>query len=164
MAGRACINHPKRVTRVSCAACGDPICTACMRETPVGMKCPSCARPRLHAGARGRPKHYAMASGAGLAVAIAIGALATLPTSRAHLGILGILLPIIAGAVVGRAVAWGAQGHRHGRFVTIAVAVTVVGLVAGSVLAGASFQGAAGPAALFGLLLAAVAAGFVAGR
>ena len=160
MAGRACVNHPKRVTRVSCAACGEPICTACMRETPVGMKCPSCARPTLHAGALGRPKHYAMASTAGLSAAVVIGALATL----AHLGILGILLPVIAGVVVGRAVAWGAQGHRHRRFVAIAVAVTLVGLVAGSVLAGASFRGAAGPAALFGLLLAALAAGFVAGR
>lgn len=126
----------------------------------MGMKCPACARSKLHAGALGKPRQYALATGAGLAVAIAIGALATL----AHLGIFGILLPIIAGLVVGRAVAWGAQGHRHGRFVGIAVATTVVGLVAGSVLAGASFKGAAGPAALFGLLLAALAAGFVAGR
>ncbi|HEU5003670.1 MAG TPA: hypothetical protein VFW71_12970 [Actinomycetota bacterium] len=160
MAGQACVNHPKRMTRVSCSSCGNPICTACMRETPVGMKCPACARPKLHAGALGRPRHYAAATGAGLAVAVLIGALATL----AHLGVFGIVLPIIAGVVVGRAVAWGAAGHRHGRFVAIAVATTVVGLVAGSVLAGASFKGAAGPAALLGLLLAALAAGFAAGQ
>ncbi len=39
-----CYRHPKRETRVSCATCGRPICTECMRQTEVGIKCPDDAR------------------------------------------------------------------------------------------------------------------------
>lgn len=35
-----CYRHPNRETRVSCATCGRPICTECMRQTEVGIKCP----------------------------------------------------------------------------------------------------------------------------
>ena len=45
-----CYRHSKRETRVSCAACGRPICTECMRQTAVGIKCPDDAR--LPRGAR----------------------------------------------------------------------------------------------------------------
>ena len=39
-----CYRHPRRETRVSCATCGRPICTDCMRQTEVGIKCPDDAR------------------------------------------------------------------------------------------------------------------------
>ena len=39
-----CYRHPKRETRVSCATCGRPICTECMRQTEVGIKCPEDAK------------------------------------------------------------------------------------------------------------------------
>ena len=130
-----------------------------MRETPVGMKCPACARMPLHARALGKPRHWVMAATAGLAVATVVGLLATL----ANLGIFGIILPIVAGIVVGRAVAWGAHGNRHSGFMGLAAATTVLGLVLGAVLAGSSLAGAAGPAQLLGLGLAAVAAAFAAG-
>jgi hypothetical protein len=45
-----CYRHPRRETRVSCATCGRPICTECMRQTAVGIKCPDDAR--LPRGAR----------------------------------------------------------------------------------------------------------------
>ncbi len=45
-----CYRHPDRETRVSCAACGRPICTECMVPTEVGIKCPDDAR--LPRGAR----------------------------------------------------------------------------------------------------------------
>jgi membrane associated rhomboid family serine protease len=41
-----CYRHPKRETGVSCSACGRPICPECMTSTPVGMRCPECARER----------------------------------------------------------------------------------------------------------------------
>jgi membrane associated rhomboid family serine protease len=41
-----CYRHPGRETRVSCSACGRPICPDCMTQTPVGMRCPECARHR----------------------------------------------------------------------------------------------------------------------
>jgi hypothetical protein len=45
-----CYRHPRRETRISCATCGRPICTECMRQTAVGIKCPEDAQ--LPRGAR----------------------------------------------------------------------------------------------------------------
>jgi membrane associated rhomboid family serine protease len=41
-----CYRHPNRETGVRCSNCGRPICTDCMTATPVGMRCPECARQR----------------------------------------------------------------------------------------------------------------------
>jgi membrane associated rhomboid family serine protease len=41
-----CYRHPSRETGVSCSSCGRPICPDCMTPTPVGMRCPECARQR----------------------------------------------------------------------------------------------------------------------
>src|SRR4029450_1528812 len=45
-----CYRHPKRETGVRCSNCERPICPDCMTSTPVGMRCPECARQ----GSRGR--------------------------------------------------------------------------------------------------------------
>ena len=62
-----CYRHPERETKVSCSNCERPICPDCMTSTPVGMRCPECARERTqvrHAtGAAGRsdaPATYAL--------------------------------------------------------------------------------------------------------
>lgn len=39
-----CYRHPDRHTRLRCASCGRPICPECSIDTPVGQKCPECAR------------------------------------------------------------------------------------------------------------------------
>jgi membrane associated rhomboid family serine protease len=39
-----CYRHPKRETGVRCSNCERPICPDCMTSTPVGMRCPECAR------------------------------------------------------------------------------------------------------------------------
>jgi membrane associated rhomboid family serine protease len=41
-----CYRHPSRETGVACSSCGRPICPDCMTPTPVGMRCPECARDR----------------------------------------------------------------------------------------------------------------------
>ena len=41
-----CYRHPGRETGVSCSNCGRPICPDCMTSTPVGMRCPECARQK----------------------------------------------------------------------------------------------------------------------
>jgi membrane associated rhomboid family serine protease len=41
-----CYRHPSRETGVSCSNCARPICPDCMTTTPVGMRCPECARQR----------------------------------------------------------------------------------------------------------------------
>jgi hypothetical protein len=157
---RHCVNHPRRETRVSCAACGEPICTNCMRETPVGMKCPSCSRISLHARALGTPKQYVTATAAGLVAATGLGALVTI----AHIGFFGIIPAILIGLAVGKAVAWGAQGQRHGGFMAIAAATTVLGLAVGELLVAPRLGPAVLSASLLGLVFAGIAAAWMAGR
>jgi len=48
-----CYRHPGRETGVSCSNCGRPICPDCMTATPVGMRCPECARQRTKARSMG---------------------------------------------------------------------------------------------------------------
>src|SRR5437763_937120 len=43
---QTCYRHPDRETAVSCSNCGRPICPDCMTPTPVGMRCPECARQK----------------------------------------------------------------------------------------------------------------------
>jgi len=43
---QTCYRHPDRETKVSCSNCERPICPDCMTSTPVGMRCPECARQR----------------------------------------------------------------------------------------------------------------------
>jgi membrane associated rhomboid family serine protease len=55
-----CYRHPSRETGVSCSNCGRPICTDCMTTTPVGMRCPECARQKTQVktlrNTQGRPE------------------------------------------------------------------------------------------------------------
>jgi membrane associated rhomboid family serine protease len=44
-----CYRHPNRETGVRCSNCSRPICPDCMTSTPVGMRCPECARQRTRA-------------------------------------------------------------------------------------------------------------------
>lgn len=72
-----CYRHPDRETRISCATCGKPICTECMKQTDVGIKCPDDAR--MPKGARVgvmRSDQILRAVGAGVGVAL-IGTLVT---------------------------------------------------------------------------------------
>jgi hypothetical protein len=39
-----CANHPKRLTMVTCNACGKPLCPDCMVFSAVGVKCRECSR------------------------------------------------------------------------------------------------------------------------
>ena len=41
-----CYRHPQRETGVSCSNCGRAICPDCMTPTPVGMRCPECAKQK----------------------------------------------------------------------------------------------------------------------
>ena len=73
-----CYRHPSRETAVSCANCERPICTDCMVYTPVGIKCPDCARLPRSAIVRLRPDRAARAIlaaflvGGGMGVGIVI--------------------------------------------------------------------------------------------
>lgn len=112
-----CYRHPKRETRISCASCGRPICTDCMVQTDVGIKCPECARlPRgARAGAM-RPDQLVKSLLAGLLVA-AVGPLVVFAIFQ--VGLLSFMLSAAAGFGAGTLVY--RAGGRNGGPVSVAI-------------------------------------------
>lgn len=46
--GPTCYRHPGRPATLRCSNCDRPICTDCMRDSPVGQRCPECAPQRSY--------------------------------------------------------------------------------------------------------------------
>jgi hypothetical protein len=148
-----CYRHPDRETRVSCATCDRPICTECMVQTEVGIKCPDDAQ--LPRGARaGVMKRDQIVKSllAGIAVAL--------------LGVLGAwaILQIPAGRLILSAVAgWGAgtfihrAGGRNGGPLAMATSGVAVFLAYGPFLVQPLLNG---NLPIFVLLPALIAVGF----
>lgn len=149
-----CVNHPRTETRLSCSACGDPICTQCVRPAAVGQKCPRCARQPRSTRALGKPVHYVRGIGAGLAAGVLGGVLYV--TLIAGIGFGALLLAAALGYLVGRAVRWGTRGQSQQPFTGIAVACAVAGVAIGY----ASVGGIPLPRSLWGLLAYLVAGYF----
>ncbi|MGH3443326.1 MAG: B-box zinc finger protein [Nitriliruptorales bacterium] len=127
-----CKRHPDQETRLFCANCSDPICPRCSVDTPVGQKCPACARQARSARARGKPRQYAKGIGAGLlaAAGVAVG----LRFLIVGVGFLTWIASGFGGYGVARAVRWGAEGNAAGPF-RIASHILAVGAVEATWLA-----------------------------
>lgn len=133
-----CYRHPDRETRISCATCGRPICTECMRQTDVGIKCPDDAR--LPRGARAgvmKPRQILRAVGAGVGVALA-GILVVFGIFQ--IGFFSLLLSGLAGYGAGTVI-YRAGGYNGGPIAmaisAVAVLVAFAPFVLPSLLAGA---------------------------
>lgn len=68
-----CYNHPDTPTRLRCNRCERPICTRCATPTPVGLRCPECARGPVPLVYQTAAPLLLRAVGGGLAVAVVIG-------------------------------------------------------------------------------------------
>jgi membrane associated rhomboid family serine protease len=90
-----CYRHPNRETGVSCSNCGRPICPDCMTPTPVGMRCPECARERTRVtrGAVGAGRYDAPATYVLIALNVA-AYVAEIASGNGGLGANGSSLPL----------------------------------------------------------------------
>jgi hypothetical protein len=68
-----CKRHPQVETALSCGKCGDPICPRCTVQTPVGIRCPTCARMSRVPTYNVSGGFYLRAIGAGLGAAVIAG-------------------------------------------------------------------------------------------
>ena len=68
-----CPRHPDVETSLRCGKCGKPICPRCMVQTPVGARCPECARLYRLPTYSISSNHYIKAAAAALGMAIVIG-------------------------------------------------------------------------------------------
>lgn len=135
-----CYRHPRRETRISCATCGRPICTECMIQTDVGIKCPDDARmPRRARAGVMKPAQIAKTLLAGLAVA-AVGVLVVYGIFQIRF--LTFILSALAGYGAGTLIhrAGGRNGGALAMTVSgIAVAVAFAPFVVQPLLAGGPF-------------------------
>ncbi len=68
-----CATHPQVETNLRCSKCGKPICPKCMVQTPVGARCPDCARLYKLPTYSVSTQYYLRAAGTGLGMAIGLG-------------------------------------------------------------------------------------------
>ncbi|MCK4368760.1 MAG: B-box zinc finger protein [Dehalococcoidales bacterium] len=68
-----CTYHPDIETSLRCGKCGTPICPKCMVQTPVGARCPDCAKLYKLPTYRVSTKYYLIAVGTALGMAIVYG-------------------------------------------------------------------------------------------
>jgi hypothetical protein len=69
-----CAYHPDVETNLRCGKCDKPICPKCMVQTPVGARCPDCAKLYKLPTYRVSTRYYLMAAGVALGMAIVCGA------------------------------------------------------------------------------------------
>lgn len=102
----------------------------------------------------GKPRHFLLAAVAAIGSGAAAGAVLALFGG----GFFGLLLPLIAGVVVGEVTVRAGSGLRASPFKVIAGAGAFAGMFLGPVLLGASLIGVLNPRALVMAGLAAAAA------
>ena len=96
-----CSSHPDVETNLQCSKCARLICPKCLVQTPVGARCPQCARvskpPTFHVS----PQYYFRAIGAALGMAIVSGIIWGLVEMLVRVVSLTLLLAPAAGFVIG---------------------------------------------------------------
>jgi hypothetical protein len=119
-----CAYHPDVETNLSCGKCGQPICPKCMVQTPVGARCPDCAKLAKLPTYRLSAKHYLIAAGTALGMAIAGGFVwgvvrEFLPYIFVNLLLAGVV-GFAVGEVVGRSV-----NRKRGNWLALIGAVAI---------------------------------------
>lgn len=131
-----CARHPNIETNLRCSRCNDLICPRCLVHTPVGARCPDCARLRVNPAfdVSGLPLLRAIGGALGAAVVAWVVYFYVLTVA----GPIGYALWIFAPLGIGFAVAeagYRAAGYRrHPRLQWVAGSAVVAGFAAGFLL------------------------------
>lgn len=107
-----CAQHPDVETNLGCGRCGKPICPRCLVMTPVGARCPECARRYQLPTYRVSAVYYLRAAGAGLGVAVATGLIWGLLAHFVPLLYVNILLAAAIGYVCSEVIALSVNRKR----------------------------------------------------
>lgn len=105
-----------------CVECDRYICPKDFVPTPVGYKCPDCARPLASARRAVKPGQLAISAAVALVVGVS-GALLL-----AVLGLRSWLFALLLGMVCGEAVRRASGGHRTGAIAAVAGAGVLFGM------------------------------------
>jgi hypothetical protein len=115
-----CARHPDVETSLRCGRCDTPICPRCAVPTPVGARCPTCARVKRFATVL-KPGEVGRALVLGLGVAMAGSLIASM------VPIIRVLPIVFVGYVVAEVVSLAVNRKRATEVGVLAVACFVVG-------------------------------------
>ena len=121
-----CQWHPNVETRLSCSQCGKSICTQCMIQASVGIRCPECGKGVKMPTFDVQPIYYARAIGAGVGISIGGGILWII--FNVIFGGYGILssIPVLAvGYVAGELISKSVNAKRSNGLAYIAAGAVV---------------------------------------
>ena len=125
-----CEAHPDIETNLRCGKCDKPICPRCMVETPVGARCPECARLRKLPTFEVGTKYLLKAIGSGLAAAAVSGVIWGVVNDFIGLFYLNLVLAAGAGYVIGEVISITTNRKQGTRLIaTAALAVIASYLV-----------------------------------
>ncbi len=107
-----CEAHPDVETNLRCGKCGRPICPKCMVQTPVGARCPDCAKVRRLPTYQVSVRGYMIATGVGLGIAIPGGIAWAFIWSHIHFLMLSLLIAAGIGYAIGELISLSVNRKR----------------------------------------------------
>jgi len=136
-----CAHHPDVETNLRCGKCDTPICPKCMVQTPVGARCPDCAKLAKLPTYRVSTKYYLIAAGTALGMAIVCGIAWGVVRAYVPSILFNLLLAAGVGFAIGEVVSLSVNRKRGtGLAVVGGIAVPISYLVSIPLAWGASFH------------------------
>ena len=125
-----CATHSQVETNLRCSKCGKPICPKCMVQTPVGARCPDCARLSKLPTYQVSAQHYLKAIGTGLGMAVVCGIAWGSVMGVVPFFLLNLVLAAGVGYAIGNVISLSVNHKRGPGLATIAgIAVAISYLV-----------------------------------
>ncbi len=109
-----CATHPSVETNLRCGKCGKPICPKCMVQTPVGARCPECARLKKAPTFRVSGQYYLRAAGTALGLAVVIGLVWGIIETYLPFYFFSLIAAMGIGWVIGEAISRSVNRKRGG--------------------------------------------------
>lgn len=113
-----CARHPDVETSLRCGRCGTPICPRCLVQTPVGARCPACARLYKLPTFRVSTSYYARAAGTALGMAAVTGIIWGVINGFIGFFYLNLVLAAGVGYAIGEVVSL-AVNRKRGRWLAV---------------------------------------------
>ena len=133
-----CATHPEVETNLRCGKCGKPICPKCMVQTPVGARCPECARLYKLPTYSVSTAYYLRAVGSGLGAALVTGviwgSIAAFVPFFLRLFFLSLFLAAGVGYAIGEIVSLSVNRKRSTGLAIVASLAVVTSYVVGLLL------------------------------
>ena len=151
-----CYWHPEVSTGLSCGQCRRPICTQCLVQVPVGIRCRECGRAQPLPTFDVQPSNYARA--AVVAAVVAVGGIVLTVLLALYLGGLAfVIMPLGIGYVAGEVISRVVNLKRSRGLMYIAGGTVVLSVVVPLYLLGFPSPGLWGILATVGGVFIAIA-------